>query len=1208
MNTKHPLRYTALLGVALLLVLGPTLATWAVPAAAVRYVMPGGATSGACASWAAACDLSYALTSAVSGDEVWVTAGTYPPTTGSDRSATFSLKNGVGVYGGFAGTETLRAQRNWTTNVTTLSGDIGASGNNSDNVYHVVTGSVTDNTAVLDGFTVTGGNANGGTNPDDQGGGMYTANGSPTVRNVVFNSNTATIAGGAMYNNHSSPALQLVTFSHNTSTGNGGALCNADDSNATLMNVTFHANAVTGGNGGAMLNDYSSPILVNVTFDGNTVTGGDGGALYNDLSSFPSLTNVTFNGNSAIMTPGFNGGNGGAVYSYGNSAPRLTGGNGDARPGSVTATPPRLTNVTFSGNQAVGYDELHPAYGGAIYIIAGSVAITNTILWGNTPDQVLVNNVDHPTQIVSLNNSVVQSGCPISSTCTNLIASDPRLGALGNYGGSVQTMPLLPNSPALDTANDGACPATDARGISRPIGSHCDIGAFESSRFTLAIIGGSNQSTLINTAFAQPLRVSVTANNASEPVNGGQIMFAPPASGASANLATSPATIATGAASVTATANGVRGAYVVSATLAGANTVSFNLRNLAPLIFYVKPGTSGNCTTWATACELQTALGLAFYGDDIWVAAGTYKPTAGSDRNATFQLVNGVGVYGGFAGTETARTQRNWTTNVTTLSGDIGTIGTNSDNVYHVVTANATDSATVLDGFTVTGGQGTGQTGGGVYINPGSLRLGNCRIANNFADYGGGVFQSGDSGRVEVINSRIELNSTSYHGGGLYVSGNLALTNTQIVSNTASQHGGGAHVNVGRVDVLGGLITGNRAGLNGGGLNANNSVNISGTQFISNTAAQEGGGLLQWNAGYTVTVTNARFERNTAGQNGGGVCVSKSATTTIVSTQIISNSVQDFYGGGIYLGSGKNARLSGNQFEGNTAFGGGGVYVNFGDQAVLADNQFYGNRARGYGGGLYLINSANFTVTHNQIVSNTADYGGGGLSLSSATDAALIGNQIVSNTATEAGGGLYVNISTRPTLTGNRIVSNTADTGGGLAVRHTHDAAIVNTVIADNRAALGGGVHVEEYSIRFLHTTLARNTFAGYGDGSGVAVEDSGSTTHSTVAMTNTILVNQTVGITVTAGNTVTLHSVLWYGNVANTSGAGSVNVQNVWTGNPAFAADGYHLTRSSLAIDRGIAVGVLTDIDSDSRPSGSGYDLGADEFRFTIYLPLIRK
>jgi parallel beta-helix repeat protein len=1184
-NTKHVVRYTALIGVAVLFLLALTSAVFAAPAAAVRYVVPGGATSGACASWATACDLPYALSSATSGDELWVKAGTYKPTTGSDRTATFPLNSGVGVYGGFAGTETLRDQRNWTANITILSGDIGVNGNTSDNVYHVVTGSSTNNTALLDGFTVTGGNAN-GSNPDDQGGGMYNSYGNPVVRNVIFNNNTATTAGGGMYNVHSSPAVQSVIFSNNASTtGNGGALVNSNSS-PTLVNVTFNANSVTGGNGGALLNDFSSPSLVNVTFSNNTATGGNGGALYNDLESVPLLTNVTFSSNSAIMDSGYNGGHGGALYNY------------------ATNTPPGLINVTFNGNQAIGYDAIHPAYGGAMYIIAGSVAITNAILWGNTPDQLYNDSAD----IVSLNTSIVQGGCPTGSTCTNVVATNPLLGALGNYGGSVQTMPLLPNSPALDTALDSACPATDARGISRPIGPHCDIGAFESSRFTLAITGGNNQSALINTGFAQPLRVSVMANNASEPVNGGQVMFTPPTSGASANLVTSPAAITNSVASVSATANGVRGAYAVSATMAGANAVGFNLRNLSPMILYVKPGTSGNCNTWVTACELQTALGQAFYGDEIWVAAGTYKPTTGNDRNATFALPNGVGVYGGFAGTETARNQRNWTTNVTTLNGDIGTIGNNSDNVYHVVSANATDNATALDGFTVTGGQGTGQTGGGVYINNGSLSIANCRIANNFADYGGGVFQSGDSGRVAMINSRIELNTTLNHGGGLYVSGKVALTNTQIVSNTAGGHGGGVHANLGHAEVTGGLIAGNQAGLNGGGLNANNSVNISGTHFISNTAAQDGGGLLQWNAGYTVTVTNARFERNRAGQNGGGVCVSKSATTTIVNTQVFSNTVQDFYGGGIYLGSGKNARLSGNRIEGNTAFGGGGIYANFSDHAALSDNQFYGNRTRGYGGGLYLINSMNITLTHNQIVSNTADYGGGGISLSSATDAALIGNQIMSNTAAEAGGGIYVNISTRPILTGNRLLNNTADKGGGLALRHTHDAAVVNTVIADNKALLGGGVHVEAYSIRFLHTTLARNTSTGYGDGSGVAVVDGGSTTHTTVAMTNTILVNQTVGITVTAGNTATLNSVLWSGNTVNAGGAGSVNVQNATTGDPAFATDGYHLTRGSLAIDHGIAAGVTIDMDGDLRPMGSGYDLGADEFRFKVYLPLILK
>ncbi len=90
-------------------------------------------------------------------------------------------------------------------------------------------------------------------------------------------------------------------------------------------------------------------------------------------------------------------------------------------------------------------------------------------------------------------------------------------------------------------------------------------------------------------------------------------------------------------------------------------------------IRYVRPVASGagSCNSWADACTLQTALTGSVNGDEIWAAAGIYTPTTGTDRNATFQLVSGVSVYGGFAGTETVRSQRNPTTNVTILSGDI---------------------------------------------------------------------------------------------------------------------------------------------------------------------------------------------------------------------------------------------------------------------------------------------------------------------------------------------------------------------------------------------------------------------------------------------------------------------------------------------------------------------------------------------------------
>jgi len=142
-----------------------------VSASSVLYAAPTPSGNADCSSWTNACTLQTALTNATSGDQIWVRQGVHRP--GLSQTDTFTLKNGVAVYGGFAGTETSLAQRDWQTNVTVLSGDI----NQDDitdangvvtstaniagvNAYHVVTGGGTNNTAVLDGFTITAGNAN----------------------------------------------------------------------------------------------------------------------------------------------------------------------------------------------------------------------------------------------------------------------------------------------------------------------------------------------------------------------------------------------------------------------------------------------------------------------------------------------------------------------------------------------------------------------------------------------------------------------------------------------------------------------------------------------------------------------------------------------------------------------------------------------------------------------------------------------------------------------------------------------------------------------------------------------------------------------------------------------------------------------------------------------------------------------------------------
>jgi hypothetical protein len=192
-------------------------------ATGILYATPTGA--GNCSSWVNACTLQTALVNAVNGDEIWVAAGTHKPTTGTDRSATFQLKDGIALYGGFVGTETAREQRDTTANVTILSGDLNGNDNDNvrfdeptraDNSYHVVKGATG---ARLDGFTITAGNAN---VADDGGGGMANEyDSSPTLINIIFSNNSAQ-KGGGMSNSSSNPTLLNVIFSGNSASWWGG--------------------------------------------------------------------------------------------------------------------------------------------------------------------------------------------------------------------------------------------------------------------------------------------------------------------------------------------------------------------------------------------------------------------------------------------------------------------------------------------------------------------------------------------------------------------------------------------------------------------------------------------------------------------------------------------------------------------------------------------------------------------------------------------------------------------------------------------------------------------------------------------------------------------------------------------------------------------------------------------------------------------------
>ncbi|MCY3018604.1 MAG: hypothetical protein NTW87_06180 [Planctomycetota bacterium] len=663
----------------------------------VIYVRAAAAGANNGTSWTNAfTSLQSGLAAASAGDEVWVAAGTYKPTSGTDRTISFALVNGVGVYGGFAGTPGTEGQfvRDWTTNVTTLSGDLNGDDvgftNNSENSYHVVYSVGCDSSAVLDGFTVTGGNANASVAPDPYGGGMYnegsptvtnctfsgnwasdggailnmsgspavtnctfTSNaadshgggmlinnisgspavtnctfsgnsatdggavynfGSPTVTNCAFSGNSASARGGGMFNTSSalivancvfsgnsavsgggmanyqcSPAIQSCVFNGNAAAGGGGMENNEGAQH--ISNCTFTQNTALGG-GGGMLNTNSAPTVSNCVFQGNTEQGGGGGGLRNWAAS-PTVLNCTFSGNhghscGGAISNNFNSvlqvqnstftGNltdaidvsddgGGGIENWSSSTVLATNcvfrGNG-ARGGGIgggllnhTTASATLTNCTFSGNSA--------SQGGAVCSsdAGSSAAVVNSILWDDTGGEIAGST--------TVTYTCVQGGY----TGTGNISGDPLLAnaAAGDFR-------LLPGSPCIDTGTTGgSVPATDIRGL--PHVGAPDMGAYECQGFTLTITGGNPQSTSINQMFANPLSLSVSSA-IGEPVAAGLVTFTPPASGASATLTGTPATIlAGGAAQVTATANGTAGGpYAVTASTPGAlNTVQFDLTN-----------------------------------------------------------------------------------------------------------------------------------------------------------------------------------------------------------------------------------------------------------------------------------------------------------------------------------------------------------------------------------------------------------------------------------------------------------------------------------------------------------------------------------------------------------------------------------------------------------------------------------------------------
>ena len=346
----------------------------------------------------------------------------------------------------------------------------------------------------------------------------------------------------------------------NGGSGQGGGVYVGGTATVTLTDATLSKDTAQGGDGGS------------ADLQGGTGGSGEGGGVYAGESATLTLTNITLSGDAA------RGGNGGFGFTFGSIGGDGRGG-GVCVGGSATVT---LTNATLSGGTAQGGAGSEGVLGqggggngqaGGLFN-GGTTTLRNCIVANSTSGVDVFNSG-------TLNGStnLIESGSGLGGM-TGTVTADPNLSSqLADYGGPTQTHALLPGSPAIDAGASGAgLPPTDQRGMFRVGG--VDLGAFESQGFTLTPVAGSSpQAAAPSTPFANPLALTVTANNPAEPVDGGRVTFAAPMSGASAALSATTATIAGGQVAVSATANATLGSYLATAATVGATSVSFALTN-----------------------------------------------------------------------------------------------------------------------------------------------------------------------------------------------------------------------------------------------------------------------------------------------------------------------------------------------------------------------------------------------------------------------------------------------------------------------------------------------------------------------------------------------------------------------------------------------------------------------------------------------------
>ncbi|MDO4587287.1 MAG: choice-of-anchor Q domain-containing protein [Planctomycetia bacterium] len=789
----------------------------------------------------------------------------------------------------------------------------------------------------------------------------------------------------------------------------GAAVYNGTDSTLTLDSCWLTSNKVEGnyGNGGAV---YNSGILTisNSVLDSNTaqgLTGGSGGAIYNASRGYLTINNSTLSNNFVKDTTTTDGSfleMGGAVCNVGTTT---------------------IACSSFFLNQA--------SNGGALYIDAGSLNISNSQIYGNkaffnggglySKRDVLAVNVTiagntaslgsgiystHSRAVLNLSNSIVSQNCSssneaniegvISSGSNNLLDTFSSFieSPVFNQNGVLQNAATLNLRPldscsAIDAGNNDAVQGSlDLDGNTRIVNEFVDIGAFENQKAVLLVtteldIVDANDDLL-------SLREAIAKANDND-----VIKFASSLNGKTITLSGQTLTISRSI-TIDATMFGQNGM-----TISGAKTSN---------IFTVNGGTENSPVT---LINLKLTSGKSRYYGGLLVNNGYLNV---SDT----QFLNGVAYYGG------------------------------------------------------------------ALSNNGTLNLDNCYFTGNQASYGGAIYNR-SNGILTITETTAELNVANNHGGFAYSNGpSVIVSDSTFTQNTGKNRGGVFYFTKGTISIDSSTFTDN-IGKNFGGIVYNMGETTFTNCSVSGSQGSYGGAFVNTNL---LILEESSF---TNGQSvfGGVIYNRSSGNLSLYGTTFQANSATT-YGGVIYNYGTTNIYES--EFYSNTSLNRAGAICVISGSVTIQDSIFEGNTAKNYGGTIYnaaelniseslisggsaiyggaIANSKSLILTNCNLTSNTATKYGGGLYASSSIQT-IVTDGIWSNNTANQGGALYIRIGT-VIFTGTELKGNTATHSGG-AIYVGNQVILNDCVLSDNYARYYGGAINNQKVVRLN----GNNVFSG---------------------------------------------------------------------------------------------------------------------------------